>query len=179
MGWRHPCGVLGSFFAVLIACTGAIAASFDVQSAKATTEELTGKNAASMVGMSSAIPDTLRIEVIQMVQALEVSRDRINLLLDRMDKGLFPLEEGVERLKGIAGTAAQREREFLQGLIGRVPAPIAPEVAKALAVSTDSWEGVLSTLHLSRQEDKPGLPRRTPGFDVQVVPGLPTNPPPD
>jgi hypothetical protein len=179
MTWRHLYRILGGFLALLGFGTLVTAAPLNLQKTKETTQELTSRNAATLIGVSSAIPDEFRIEVIEIVQGLELSRDRIILFLDRMEGGVFPPEEGVERAVAIAKAQAQKEKEFLQALMGRVPPPAVPKVEQALTVSAESWQGVVAALRLSNREERQDLPSR-PGtrFDLLLPPGLPTSPPP-
>ncbi|MFQ5881027.1 MAG: hypothetical protein ACE5I9_00955 [Candidatus Methylomirabilales bacterium] len=176
---RHLCGVFGGSLAVLGLGTLVIAASLDLHKARETTKKLIRENASALIGVTSALPDELRIEVIEIIQGLQLSRDRIILFLDRVEKGVFPPEEGAERVRAIAKAAAQKEKEFLQALMKRVPAPAVPKVEKALVVSAKSWEGVLSAFRLSQKEQKSDLPPHPPGFDILLIPpGFPVSPPP-
>ncbi|HZX61070.1 MAG TPA: hypothetical protein VFF51_04935 [Candidatus Methylomirabilis sp.] len=164
--------VVGAFPAAVLFGSVALAATFDVQKAKNTTQQLTRKNATALIGVSSAVPDELRIEVIEIIQALELSRDRILLFIDRVGEGVFPPEEGARRATGIAETAAQREREFLQKLMTRVPDPVVAKVENALAVSGESWKGLVSAFRLTEKEEARELPSR-PSMDFFLAPAGP------
>jgi hypothetical protein len=144
-------------------------ASADLQKAKATTEELTGKNVSTMIELSSTLPNEFHIEIIEIVQGLELSRDRIILFLDRIAGGTFPYKEGMKRAMSIAQAEAQKEKEFLQALMERAPEPVTPDVERALTVSAETWEGILLTLQRSNQEKKRGVPSR-PGTRIDLVP---------
>ena len=150
----------------------AAAASLDLHKAKEKTKELTRRNATTLIRVSSAVPDEVRIEVIEIVQGLELSRDRIILFLDRIDEGVFPAEEGVRRATAVANATAEKEREFLEALMKRVPAPALPKVEEALAVSSESWKGILSSLQISQKANEPDLPSR-PRMDFYPGPMFP------
>lgn len=178
---RHLWAALGGSLAVLGLSALVAADSFDFYKAREKTKELTRKNVTTLIGVSSAVPDEVRIEVIEIVQGVELSRDRIIHFLDRVDEGMFPAEEGVRRATAVANARAEKEREFLQALMKRVPAPVLPKVEEALAVSSESWKGILSSLQISpeKQEKKdPDLPSR-PRFDLYLLPGSrpPSDPP--
>jgi hypothetical protein len=162
---RHLRILLGCSVTVLGLCAIVAAASLDLNKAKEKTRELTQKNAATLIGVSSAVPDDVRIEVVEIVHGLELSRDRIILYLDRIDEGLFPAEEGVRRATAVANATAEKEREFLQALMKRVPAPVLPKVEEALAVSGESWKGILSSLQISQSTKEAELPSR-PRMDL-------------
>jgi len=147
----------------------AAAASLDLHKAKEKTKELTRRNATTLIRVSSAVPDEVRIEVIEIVQGLELSRDRIILFLDRIDEGVLPAEEGVRRATAVANATAEKEREFLEALMKRVPAPALPKVEEALAVSSESWKGILSSLQISQKAKEPDLPSR-PRMDLYLGP---------
>jgi hypothetical protein len=173
---QNLCCVLGCFLAFLSFGALARAASEDLEKAKATTQELTEKNVSTMIELTSALPDEFQIEVVEIVQGLELSRDRIILFLDRIKRGAFPAKEGVQRAMTIAQTEAQKEKEFLQTLMGRAPKPVIPEVEKALTVSAESWEGILIALQGSDREEKRGVPSR-PSTRIDLIPaplGLPS-----
>ncbi|MFQ5990029.1 MAG: hypothetical protein ACE5K9_08955 [Candidatus Methylomirabilales bacterium] len=165
---RYLVGIFG-FFAVFALGAALSAAGSVITEAKETTKELTGKNASTLIGVSSAVPEEFRLEVIEILQGLELSRDRILISLDRIEEGLVPPEAGMKRVKAIAAAEAQREKEFLQGLKKRVPAPVVPRVERALQVSADSWQGILLTLRVPEEAEEQGLPPR-PGFDIMVIP---------
>lgn len=169
MGQRHLCGILGGSLALLGFGAWVTAASLDLPKTKKTTQDLTWKNASTLIEVSSAVPDGLRIEVIEVVQALELSRDRIILFLDRIESGVYPPEEGVKRAVAIAQAEAQKEKEFLAALKERVPPSAIPKVEQALMVSAESWDGVLTALQHSHPEEEQGLPSR-PGTGVDFVP---------
>jgi len=169
---RHLRVALGCSLAVLGLSAIAAAASLDLHKAKEKTKELTRINATTLIRVSSAVPDEVRIEVIEIVQGLELSRDRIILFLDRIDEGMFPAEEGVRRATAVANATAEKEREFLQALMKRVPARVLPKVEEALTVSSESWKGILLSLQISqeKQEKKePDLPSR-PRLDIFLGP---------
>lgn len=175
MARRHLVSVLGGFLAVLGLGTLLPAADLVFARAKETTKEFTGKNASALIGVSSIVPEELQIEVIEIIQGLQLSRDRILIVLDRIEEGLFPSKEGVKRIRAIAARTAQREKEFLQALIERVPAPVVPKVHEALRVSTQSWKRVLSSFRLPERGENPELPSR-PGIDMLLGPALPRSP---
>jgi hypothetical protein len=164
---RHLRVALGCSLAVLGLSAIVTAASIDLGKAKVKTKELTQTNATSLIRVSSAVPDELRLEVVEMVQGLELSRDRIILYLDRVDEGIFPVEEGVRRATAVANTTAEKEREFLEALRKRVPGPVLPKVEEALAVSSESWKGILSSLQISHEAKERALPSR-PGMDLHL-----------
>jgi len=166
---RHLRVVLACSVTVLGLSAIVAAASLDLNKAKEKTKELTQKNAATLIGVSSAVPDEVRIEVVELVQGLELSRDRIIIFLDRVDEGLFPAEEGVRRATAVANARAEKEREFLQALMKRVPAPVLPKVEEALAVSSESWKGILASLQTSQQAKERELPSR-PRMDLYLGP---------
>lgn len=166
---QNLCCILGCFLALLGLGAPAAASSEDLQKAKTTTQELTGKDVSAMIQLASALPDEFHIEVVEIVQGLEQSRDRIILFLDRIEAGGFPAKEGVHRAMTIAQTQAQKEKEFLQALRGRAPEPVIPEVEKALTVSIESWEGILTALEGSDREEKRGMPSR-PSTRIDVFP---------
>lgn len=175
---RRPlCGILGGSLIVLGFGTLAAAASLDVPKARQTTKELVSKNASALDEVSSALPEALRIEFIEIVQSLETSRDRIILFLDRIERGVFPPEEGVERARAIAEAQAQKEKEFLQALTDRAPAAAVPKIEKALTVSAESWNQVMAAHQLSEKEKEPDVSSR-PGLDIQLVPRPPLFPQP-
>jgi hypothetical protein len=178
-GRKPSWAAVGVLPAVVVIGSAVWAATLDVHAAKDKTRHFTQRNATALLGVSSAVPDNLRIEVVEIVQALAVSRDRILLFLDRVGEGVFPPEEGVRRATGIAEAAAQREKTFLEGLKARVPAPVVPKVEQALAVSNESWQGVLSAFQLSaKKEESRDLPSR-PALDFRLGPGPTIFPPPD
>jgi len=166
---RHLRVALGCSLAVLGLSAIAAAASLDLHKAKEKTKELTRINATTLIRVSSAVPDEVHIEVIEIVQGLELSRDRIILFLDRIDEGVLPAEEGVRRATAVANATAEKEREFLQVLMKRVPAPALPKVEEALAVSSESWKGILSSLQISQKAKEPDLPSR-PRMDLYLGP---------
>jgi hypothetical protein len=166
---KNLCCILGCSLALLGFGSLATAASEDLQKAKTTTQELTEKNVSAMIQLASALPDEFHIEVVEIVQGLELSRDRIILFLDRIEAGGFPAKEGVERAMTIAQTEAEKEKEFLQALRGRAPESVIPEVEKALTVSVQSWEGILIALQGSDREEKRGMPSR-PGTRIDFFP---------
>ncbi len=170
MARRYLRSFLIGSLAVMDLATGISAAAFDLNPAKETTKALTGENRSALIGVSSAVPEEFRIGVIEIIQGLESSRDRMLLFLDRMEAGLIPPEEGMKRVRAIAGRAAQREKEFLRALLERIPAQAVPTVERALHVSSDSWRGILSALQVRTQEKERPLPSR-PGFGTMVVPG--------
>ncbi|MFQ5848070.1 MAG: hypothetical protein ACE5IQ_10445 [Candidatus Methylomirabilales bacterium] len=170
---RHLGGAFGGVLAVLALGTLVAAASLDLHKAREQTKELTQKNATSLLEVSSAVPDELHLEVMEIVQSLTLSRDRILLFLDRIENGLFPAEDGAERSVAIAKAAAQKEEKFLRALKERVPAAVVPKIDNAMMVSTESWEGVRSAFQLSEEQENRDLPARRPGFDLTLPPGLP------
>lgn len=165
---RHLWAALGGSLAVLGLFALVAAASWDFSKAREKTKELTRKNATSLIGVSSAVPDEVRIEVVEIVQGLELSRDRIILYLDRIDEGVLPAEEGVRRATAVANATAEKEREFLQALMKRVPAPALPKVEEALAVSSESWKGILSSLQISQKTKEADLPSPRPRMDLYL-----------
>lgn len=169
--------ILGSILAVLGVATFLSAAALDLTGPKETTKNLTARNISALMGVSTAVPEELHPQVIEVIQAVESSRERIILVLDRVEGGLFPSEEGMERARTIAQTSAQREMEFLQALMKRVPAASIPKVEEALTVSAESWKKILSAFYLPKVlDEEPGLPER-PGFNLIYTP-YPTSPPP-
>lgn len=160
---------LGCSLPLLSWCTLVFAASAALQEAKTTTQDLTAKNKSALIEVSSAVPDEDHIEVVEVVQGLELSRDRIILFLDRIEDGLYPREEGVKRAVAIAHAQAQKEKEFLQELRERVPPQAVPAVERALTVSAESWEGVLIALDRSNTEEKRGMPSR-PRTTIDLIP---------
>ena len=164
---RHLWAALGGSLAVLGLFALVAAASWDFSKVREKTKELTRKNATSLIGVSSAVPDEVRLEVVEMVQALELSRDRIIHFLDRVDEGMFPPEEGVRRATAVANARAEKEREFLQALMTRVPASVLPKVEGAMSVSNESWQGILSSLQISQKTKEPNLPSR-PRMDLYL-----------
>jgi hypothetical protein len=176
---RHIRIALGCSLAVLGLSTIVTAASLDLGKAKEKTKELTRRNATSLIRVSSAVPAEVHIEVIDMVQGLELSRDRIMLFLDRISEGTFPAEEGVRRATAIANATAEKESEFLQALMKRVPAPAVPKVEEALAVSRESWKEIVSSLQISQEAKERALPTR-PRMDLywDLAPMLSPRPPP-
>jgi hypothetical protein len=176
MGWRHLCGVLGSVLAVLGLANFVLAAALDLTGPKETTKNLTARNVSALMDVSTAVPEELHLEVIEFIQVVETSRERIILVLDRIESGLYPSKEGMERARTIATTSAQREKEFLQALMDRVPAQSVPKLEEALTVSAESWKRILAVIHLPKQQEERGLPQR-PGFDFSYSP-IPTPPPP-
>lgn len=155
---------------ILLACGRLVlASSAKIEEAKATTQDLTAKNKSALIEVSSAVPDADRVEAVEVVQGLDLSRDRIILFLDRIEKGLYPSEEGVKRAIAIAQAQAQREKEFLQALMGRLASDVVPMLERALTVSAESWEGVLTAIQRSQQEEARDLPKR-PGTSVDLVP---------
>jgi len=177
---RHLRVALGCSLAVLGLSAIVAAASLDLHKAKEKTKELTRTNATTLIRISSAVPDEVRIEVIEIVQGLELSRDRIILYLDRIDEGVLPAEEGVRRATAVANATAEKEREFLQALMKRVPAPALPKVEEALAVSNESWKGILSSLQISQKTKEADLPSPRPRMDLylDLAPMLSPRPPP-
>ncbi|MGH7405240.1 MAG: hypothetical protein ACREI5_04475 [Candidatus Methylomirabilales bacterium] len=177
---RDLWAALGGSLAVLGLFALVAAASWDFSKAREKTKELTRKNATSLIGVSSAVPDEVRLEVVEMVQGLELSRDRIIHFLDRVDEGMFPPEEGVRRATAVANARAEKEREFLQALMKRVPASVLPKVEGAMSVSNESWQGILSSLQVPQEAEakEPGLPSR-PRLDLYLLPGSrpPSDPP--
>ncbi len=165
MARRSLCCILG------LVALGALATAAwaDLQKAKATTEELTAKNVSTMIELSSTLPDEFRIEIVEIVQGLELSRDRILLLIERIESGTFPSVEGLKRAMATAETEAQKEKEFLQTLMERAPKPVFPEVEKALTVSAESWEGILISLQDSNRQEKRRVPTR-PGTRIDLLP---------
>ncbi|MEE8228814.1 MAG: hypothetical protein V3R69_02980 [candidate division NC10 bacterium] len=178
MGRRHVCGVFGGFLTVLALGSLVAAASLDLPKARDGTEKFTKRNVSTLFSVSSAVPDEFRIKVIEIIQTVEISRDRIILYLDRIEKGVFPPDEGVKRVKAIAKASAHKEEELLRALMARVPAPVVPKIENALTVSTESWEGVLAAFQLSKEEEEPDLPPRPRSFDIMFPPGVPVSPPP-
>ncbi len=178
MGRRHLCGVFGGFLTVLALGSLVAAASLDLPKARDGTEKFTKRNVSTLFSVSSAVPDEFRIKVIEIIQTVEISRDRIILYLDRIEKGVFPPDEGVKRVKAIAKASAHKEEELLRALMARVPAPVVPKIENALIVSTESWEGVLAAFQLSKEEEEPDLPPRPRRFDIMFPPGVPVSPPP-
>ncbi len=175
---RRPlCGILGGSLIVVGLGTLAAAASLDVPKARQATKELIGKNASALDEVSSALPEGLRIEFIEIVQSLETARDRIILFLNRIERGVFPPEEGVERARAIAEAQAQKEKEFLQDLTERAPAGAMPKIEKAMTVSAESWKQVMAAHQLSEKEKEPDVSSR-PSLDIQLVPGPPLFPQP-
>lgn len=170
---RHLAVALGCSLAVLGLSAIVAAASFDLHTVKEKTKEQTRRNATTLIRVSSAVPDQVRIEVIEIVQGLELSRDRIIHFLDRVDEGMFPAEEGVRRATAVANATAAKEREFLQGLMERVPDPVLPKVEEALVVSNESWKEILSSLQISQKAEEPDLPSR-PRMDLYLVPPFPS-----
>lgn len=170
--------VLGGVLAVLGLATFLPAASLDLTELKEMTHKLTEKNVAALMGVSTAVPEEFHLEVVEAIHAVESSHERIILVFDRIEQGLFPSEEGMGRARTIAKRSAEREKEFLQALMDRVPAPSVPKLTRALTVSAESWKDMMSAFHLPPEPDEPDLPQR-PGFNIQMTPGLPTSPPPD
>ncbi|MCI0484094.1 MAG: hypothetical protein L0Y78_05895 [candidate division NC10 bacterium] len=168
---RHLRVILACFVAVLGLSAIVAAASLDLNKAKERTKELTQKNAATLIGISSAVPDEVRIEVVELVQGLELSRDRIIIFLDRVDEGLIPAEEGVRRATALANARAEKEREFLQALMKRAPAPVLPKVEEALVVSSESWKGILASLQISQEAKERDLPTR-PRMELNLAPTI-------
>lgn len=179
MGRRQLCGVLGGFLTVLALGCLVAAASLDLHKARDATEKLTGRNRSTLLAVSSAVPDEFRLNVIEIVQTVELSRDRIILFMDRIEKGVYPVEEGVKRMKGIAKASAQREGELLRGLMARVPAPVVPKIENALTVSAESWGGVLAAFQLTKEEEEPDLPPRHRRLDLLLPPVFPGSSPPE
>src|SRR3972149_6567721 len=106
---RHLRGALGCSLVLGLSAIAA-AASLEPHKAKEKTKELTRRNATTLIRVSSAVPDEVRIEVIEIVQGLELSRDRIILFLDRIDEGVLPAEEGGRRAPAAADAAAAKGR---------------------------------------------------------------------
>lgn len=179
MGQRHWYWgqILGGCLVVLGVGTAAVAASLDVPKARQATKELTRKNASALNEVSSSVPEDLRAEFIEVVQSLEISRDRIILFLDRIEQGVFPPEEGVERARAIAEAEAQKQKEFLQALTEQAPAAAAPTIDNALTVSSESWNEVMAAFQLSEKEEEPDLSSR-PNLDILLFPGPPVFRPP-
>jgi hypothetical protein len=175
---KHWCGVLTGGLGLLAFSTHLSAADVNLGKAKETTKALSQKNASTLIGVSTAVPEELRSRVIEILQNLELSRDRILLSLDRIEEGIFPAEEGVRRAVAIANAAAQVEKDVLQGLVERVPPPVVPKIEEALAVSKESWKGIVSAFQFSQQEREPDLPSR-PSMDLLLLPGPFGSPPPD
>lgn len=177
MRGRHLCGGLGGgILAVLGLATFVLAAALDLTAAKEKTKELTARNVSALMGVSTAVPQELHLEVIEFIQVVESSRERIMLVLDRIENGLYPSEDGMKRARTIAESSAEKQRAFLEALMGRVPARSVPTLEEALTVAGESWQGMLSAFHLPKVEEERGLPHR-PGFDVMYSP-IPTPPPP-
>lgn len=176
MGWRHLCGVLGSALTGLGLATFVSAAALDLTGPKETTKKLTARNVSALMGVSTAVPEALHLELIEFIQVVESSRERIILVLNRIESGLYPSEEGMERVRTIAKASAQREKEFLQALMDRVPSQGVPKLEEALTVSAESWKGILAAFHLPKEQEERGLPQR-PGFDFSYSP-IPTPSPP-
>ncbi|MGH7372469.1 MAG: hypothetical protein ACREJK_11575, partial [Candidatus Methylomirabilales bacterium] len=65
---RDLWAALGGSLAVLGLFALVAAASWDFSKAREKTKELTRKNATSLIGVSSAVPDEVRLEVVEMVQ---------------------------------------------------------------------------------------------------------------
>lgn len=166
---RRLCGLFVGSIALLAVGILVAAAAVDVQRAKATTEKLTAKNKSALIEVSSAVPDGERIEVVEVIQGLELSRDRIILFLDRIEKGVFPPEEGMKRATDIAQAEAQRQQEFLKGLVERVPPAVVPKVESALTISAESWEGIVAALQRSTPDEKRDVLRR-PRTRIDFVP---------
>ena len=168
--------ILGGIFAVLGPATFLSAAALDLTGPKETTKKLTARNISALMGVSTAVPEDLHPQVIEVIQTVESSRERIIHVLDRIESGLFPSAEGMERARTIAQASAQREKEFLEALMKRVPPGSVPKVEEALTVSAESWQKVLSTFHLPKVlDEEPDLPQR-PGFDLRYTP-IPLSPP--
>src|SRR3970282_410296 len=177
---RHLWAALGGSLAVRGLFPLVAAASWDFSKVREKTKELTRKNATSLIGVSSAVPDEVRLEVVERVTALELSRDRIIHFLDRVDEGMFPPEEGVRRATAVANARAEKEREFLQALMTRVPASVLQKVGGGMSVSTESGQGILSHRQVPQEEEEkdPALPSR-PRLDLYLLPGSrpPSDPP--
>lgn len=177
MRQRHWYKIFGGCLVVLGLGTAAAAASLDVPKAREATKELTRKNASALNEVSSSVPEELRAEFIEVVQSLEISRDRIIHFLDRIEQGVFPPEEGVERARAIAKAEAQKQKEFLQALTEQAPAAAAPTIDNALTVSTESWNEVMAAFQLSEKEEEPDVSSR-PNLDILLFPGPPVFRPP-
>src|SRR3970040_2495280 len=132
---RHLWAALGGSLACRVLFALVAAASWDFSKVREKTKELTRKNATSLIGVSSAVPDEVRLEVVEMVQALELSRDRIIHFLDRVDEGMFPPEEGVRRATAVANARAEKERGVLQALLSGVPASVLQKVGCGMSVA--------------------------------------------
>ena len=169
MACRHSFAVLGVLVAVFGLGTPLSAADLALIKARETTVEWTRKNKSALIEVFSTVPEEFRREIIEVVQGLELSRDRMLIFLDRIEEGLIPADEGVKRVKAIATTAAQKEREFLQALMKRVPAPVVPRVEEVLQVSANSWQEILLALQVPKQAEEQELPPQ-PGFDIMISP---------
>lgn len=176
VGRRHLCTVLGGVLAVLGPAAFLSAAALDLTGAKETTKNLTARNVSALMAVSTVVPKELHVELIEFIQVVESSRERIILVLDRVENGLYPSQDGMKRARAIAEASALREKEFLQALIDRVPPPGVPKVQHALKVSDEGWQEMLAVFHLPKEQEDRELPQR-PGFDVMYSP-IPTPPPP-
>ena len=177
MGRRHLCGGLGGgILAVLGLVTFLLAAAVDLTAAKEKTKNLTARNVSALMVVSTDVPQELHLEVIEFIQVVESSRERIMLVLDRIENGLYPSEDGMQRARTIAESSAKKQKAFLEALMDRVPARSVPKLKDALTVSGESWQEMLSAFHLPKVEEERGLPQR-PGFDVMYSP-VPTPPAP-
>ncbi|MFQ5803197.1 MAG: hypothetical protein ACE5JQ_09915 [Candidatus Methylomirabilales bacterium] len=173
---RHLCGGLGGTLAVWGLATFLSAATLDLTGPKEMTKNLTARNVSALITVSTAVPKVLHIEVIEFIQVVQSSRERIILVLDRVENGLYPSEEGMKRARSIAKASAQKEKDFLEALMDRVPAQSVPKLEEALTVSAESWQAMLSAFQLPKEQEKQELPQR-PGFDFSYSP-IPTPPPP-
>lgn len=168
------CVAMGGFLAVLGLATFLGAAALSLTEAKETTKQHTARNVSALMTVSTAVPKEVHLEVIEFIQVVESSRERIILVLDRVENGLYPSDEGMKRARIIAESSSQQQKEFLQALMDRVPAESVPQVEAALLVSAESWQQMLSAFHLPQEQEERGIPQR-PGFDVMYFP-FPTTP---
>lgn len=168
------CVAMGGLLAVLGLATFLGAASLSLTEAKETTKQHTARNVSTLMTVSTAVPKALHLEVIEFIQVVESSRERIILVLDRVEDGLYPSDEGMKRARTIAESSSQRQKEFLQALMDRVPAESVPQVEEALMVSAESWQQMLSAFHLPQDQEEREIPER-PGLDVMYFP-FPTTP---
>ena len=175
---RQVCAALGGVLGVLGLPLLLGAAALSLAGAKEATRQHIARNVSALMTVSTAVPQELHLEVIEFVQVVESSRERIILVLDRIENGLYPSEEGMERARTIAESSWQRQKAFLQALMDRVPARSIPQLEQALMVSAESWQEMLSAFHLPRAQDQDEreIPKR-PGLDLMYFP-FPTTPSP-
>jgi hypothetical protein len=174
-GW-HVWVLLAGVLGVLGLATLLRAQAINLTGAKETTKTHIGRNVSALLTVSAAVPEAFHLELIEFIQVVESSRERILLVLDRIENGLYPSDEGMKRARSIAESSAERQKEFLEALKDRVPVESVAQLEEALAVSAESWQEMLSALHLPKQPKERALPHR-PGFDVIYSP-IPTAPPP-